>query len=767
MGVPSGLVPEPLPQTIARLGAEVLPPVSVPEMWSAGKKAMRGDYEGALGQATTELALSAIPFVGQMKKAGKVLGKNVAKSNVTNESVAAIFDALNADEAMVAARRGAHLKQNPGTGQYIGGPRGVDSPQKIGAMRAAVDAKVEDGVSNAAWYDRARATARNLTGFTPEMSKVSEEAKKASLFARGGAAYSPQATPPVEVNAFLRQHNEKVLRGNDIVPRTGSQARNVARAYEPNETTGGFSLFPERIKLGKKTGPYADAKDPTVDEKELYQTANDIWHGRVFGYAGSKKNPDAPFSRGFTPQEHGFLTGENLLMAERAQQKGLNPPGYDNFAWTPRAGQAATWGSERFNQTKAAQEKAVKKYERELARYEKAKARGKEAKKPTAPKIESDDALRAKANAGIDEAVAKHVAAINAEFAPGSNSGMYQGFGDVPKDVQDEFSRESLRVTGKYNPVTNAMQMFQEPTVMTRGEWTDDVTGEVSHSLTDVSKPLVGLKNTDLGFTATGKKRKGGQMIDDASRGALEVQSAIEGVLRGQQGVGVGKFTAANSSMKSGEKTGAHLAGTPEELAAARAALEGTYGLNVMDLGQDGLFAGKYAPSQLGPAASGTVWNSFVDGKEVQGAVKDALKSTPGAISVTPGRLESGLTTVPWGAEGSGQVARFLDEQLSRPDFINAAQRLDAANIPAMLDARRDVADRVLGPYNANVNRPDVQRLLDLISARLGGGFQNFQQYVRDNGFQGLPALGLMAGGAAAAGSARQNLAERRRQAGS
>lgn len=756
MGVPSGLREEPLGQRVARLGAEVLPPVSVPAMWGAGKKAMRGDLGGALDDATAELLMAAaMPVAGRLKKVAKAVAptaKNVAKANLTNESVATVFDNLDAAAAGKAAARGTHLKQNPTTGQYIGAPRGVDSPQKLAAMRSSVDGKIEGGLSNAAWYDRARRTAEEVSGFRAGMAPDTPEGQMASMFARGGAAYSPQATPPTEINSFLRQHNAKVLRGDDVVPRTRSQAKNVAGAYQWDADAGRFQLTPENVRLGKKTGPYADAKDPTVNEDDLYKTANDIWHGRVVGYTGSKSNPDAPFSRGFTPQEHGFLTGENLLMAQRAQQRGLLPPGYDQFTWSPRAAQAATWGEERFNQMLSKQNADLAKYEKDLAKFERAKARGKTAQRPTKPTVLSLEEMRAKANAGIDDATERQVAAMNTEFAPGSNTGMFQGFGTVPSDVQEQFARESLAASGERNPILSAFQLYGKPDVMTRGQWTDSATGEVSTSLTDVSRPLVGLENSRLGATSSGKPKRGGPMMDAASRGGLEVASGIEGVVRGQQGVGLGKFTVENSSMKGVEKTGAHIAGSPEELAAAKAALEAA-GLNVMDYGDEGIYVGKYADSD--GVTQGTTWNDGVNGTAVQKAIATALKAIPGRVVVTPGRLESGLTVVPWGAEGSGQVSRFLNETLNRPDVANAAQRLDAAGVPATLSARRDVADRVLGPYGANTNRADVAKLMDLLTGP-NGGFQRFQQYVNENGFTGLPALGLTTGGLGALAAQRR-----------
>lgn len=311
-------------------------------------------------------ALGSIPGVNVESKiaseladaAGKTAAKKVGKvaaRNKTKTAIGGVFDNVNDyGQAMRMADRGEHLKQTP-NGAYVGAPEGIDSPGALGAMRKRVDAKVDDGMFNATWYDRARDTASDVSGFNPATmghDTSSPQGAMASLFSRGGAAYSPQAAPMSEINYFLNQHNNKVLTGQDFRAKTGSQMNNVAKAYAPDPTTGGFIIEPENIKLGKKTGPYADAKNPTIEDKALYKTANDIWHGRVFGY----QNADgSKFDRAFTPQEHGFLTGENLLAAERANARlriGHNGgPALDDAAaipeLTPRSMQAATWGSER------------------------------------------------------------------------------------------------------------------------------------------------------------------------------------------------------------------------------------------------------------------------------------------------------------------------------------------------------------------------------------------------------------------------------------
>ena len=357
--------------------------------------------------------------------------KAAARNQKTGSTATVFDDVTDYDEAMRLARSGAHLKQDA-SGQYIGGPRSdgkvgitVDSPQALGGMRASADAKVAAGDFNATWYDRARETSKDLTNYNNNFYGPSlyQESEMASLFPRGGAAYSPQATPPTEVNSFIRQHNAKVFAGQDVIPRTKSQATNVARAYEFDPTTGGYKLSPENIKLGKKTGPYADAKDPTVPAEDLYKTASDIWHGRVMGYSdpGGKT-----FSRGFTPQEHGFLTGENLLLADRAEAKRLAgeinvPDASPDFIFDPRASQAATWGSQRFASYKAERDALVNQFEKQQAKYDRQLEKwniNKIGKKPTKPRLKNagkatDEELLARAKAGIDDAIQRRLSCAN------------------------------------------------------------------------------------------------------------------------------------------------------------------------------------------------------------------------------------------------------------------------------------------------------------------------------------------------------------------
>lgn len=660
----------------------------------------RARREGdVLGMGLSTLGM--VPVAGGIPRTLMMAAKKGGKKG--RKAVGAVFDNVSDyAEAQRMALRGDHLKRTP-EGKYVGAPADVDSPQKLSRNRQAALSKVEEGAFNADWYDRARNTATDVAGGDPAM---------ASMFARGGAAYSPQATPEVEVGALLRQHNAKVLRGEDAVPRTGSQARNVARAYSKN-ATGGYDIDPAAVRLGKKTGPYADAKDPTIPSESLYKTANDIWHGRVMGYGEN-------FSRGFTPQEHGFLTGENLVLADTAQRKGFGkdvlPEGYE---WTPRSAQAATWGAQRLEKYKGDYASAVKKALREK-------------KRP--PKAPSEQELVARASYGIDSAVPRYTANDTFEFVTGENTGHLAGLNRADEATREAYTdamgEAYLRTPSgaMRDPIYDSFQMYQREALPTRGTYVNSQ-GVVENNPGFTTRPLVSLRSSDLGTTASGKAKRGGpEMVPEDTR-AMRYAGALRGLITGQEATGFNKFTPANASMKATEKTGArYTAKSADELEVARKAFE-AQGLDVVQVG-DALNIGKF-PGDDGSAV--------LDAKQLQKRVDAAAKELSGAV--TRGRWETGLETIPWTKEqGTGETTRAVLERLvDNPDYAvkDAAKRLDAGRLRDAMKPMNEI-DRALAAEKNMPIREDLMKLREMLA---DVGLEGVIDYVKKTGGVALPAI--------------------------
>jgi hypothetical protein len=663
-----------------------------------------------------------------------------AKRNQQKDSVADVYSNVDDyDAARKMAERGAHLKQDK-MGVYVGAPEGIDSPGRLGAMRRAVDQKVEAGAFNADWYDRARGGYSQAAGYDPDIHGYGHnggpEARMASLFSRGGAVYSPQAAPSYETNGFLKQHNAKVVLGQDVAPKTGTQAKNVAGAYTPNAYTGGFDIDPSKVKLGKKTGPYADAKDPTIPDGSLYKTANDIWHGRVFGYT----NTDGThFDRAFTPQEHGFLTGENILASERANKNQI-PVGVGHnsgeYPWTPRRMQAATWGAEREAQAIADQTYAQKKYEQDFANWQAAKAAGEKGlTKPSAPAMRTPEEIRDYAKYGIDTSFANHPANATYEYVTGENTNHLAGLNRADESVRQAYTDRLANLYGSRDPYYEAMQMFQLPQLRTMGEYQNSL-GELERNPGITARPLAEVENSTY-INSKNKEARGGPQIGPAAKTALQDIEFIRSINNAQEAGAAHKFTPANSSSKPFEITGARYEGSPESLVAAKSALE-SQGLNVVNVG-DGLHVGLF-PDENGKIMLGGV---EADGRHIQNAIKTAEKTNKNAfksLKGTFGRFESFYEPVPWSNQ-EGVVTNALIDRMNNSQIHNLPQRLDNSRLPGLLSQQNAIDRETAAVYNL----PENQRIYKLrgLLADPKVGYSNLEAYVKKYGTAGLPALAV------------------------
>ena len=667
--------------------------------------------------------------------------KGKGKPPKPTKAIGTVFDDVtDYDTALAMAQRGEHLKRDK-SGQYVGGPRNmsgsgfaVNTPAALGSFRVNYDDKLRRGLFNSDWYDRALNTGANLSGIdltdiTPYVG--TNTGNFGSLFARGTAAYSPQYSPSSEVNAFAKQHNAKVVMGQDIVPKTRSQAANVASAYSVDPVTGRFTFDPQAITLGKKTGPYADAKDPMIDPKSLYKTANDIWHGRALRF----DQTSGRFDRAFTPQETNFLIGENLLAADRANRAGLRPEGANvTFSWTPRTAQAATWGTERMDDVLAEQDLAVRafdkaqaKYERDLSRWEaKGKPKGKKPKKPKEPVILSEDEIREYAMGGIDDAVNRNLAAVTGEYMPGFKVKQAPELFDNP-ELANEFSDVMAQATGARDPAFEALQVYHMPISEIPGGYLNSA--NVFETNKAYQAPMLGSTfsptRADIEFgpfkPGVGEGKVGPQM-DEATEKALRLSAMMHAPRHAQEGTGANMFIPEKSTHRSSQLNAAEIAGGRPELEQAIEALRGVPGLDVVDmqnLARVTQFPGADVP--MSP-------------QEIQKAIGSV--DLPEGLSVQTGRLDSTGYWPSWGEEGSGQMTTQWLEDINALGIPNVYERLATPEFTDPIRRENEAREAFLAKYGLS-SRDDIRRFTDLLAQ---GGPKTIRDYVAKYGAQGLPA---------------------------
>jgi hypothetical protein len=220
---------------------------------------------------------------------------------------------LDLTEAVRQASRGAHLVRGTG-GQYVGAPRGMDSPGALRALRRRLDKLAVEGEVGRDWYDRSEAGNLEIAG---------PHADRTGLLAAEQGLWSAGATPEVNLGFAISGHNPYEAGAPVQVGRWPStQGQRYIDARDAGGVPGG----------GPKTGIYGGHLDPFV-ESPITGT-NDIWHARAFGYTNAD---GSEFSRGLSPQEHAFMDAETLLSAERMNAS----RGTD--VWDGRGSQAAIW----------------------------------------------------------------------------------------------------------------------------------------------------------------------------------------------------------------------------------------------------------------------------------------------------------------------------------------------------------------------------------------------------------------------------------------
>lgn len=210
-------------------------------------------------------------------------------------------------DALPAVKPEPHLIQKKPGKDYVGAPRGVNSKQKLNAMRKKYDKLAEEGHrAGAAWYDRIRSTT----------SRVAPG--RETQFANEWSMMSPQATPEINLGFSLQGANAYEAG----VPRDLVRTRGQAEQLRVHRETG-------NPDLSRKTVQFARASDPT--QNPTVGGTHDLWDARAFGYPKDT----------LTENNHRFMDYEVVLATERANKKGLG----GRSDWTSDEIQASVWSA--------------------------------------------------------------------------------------------------------------------------------------------------------------------------------------------------------------------------------------------------------------------------------------------------------------------------------------------------------------------------------------------------------------------------------------
>jgi|10_taG_2_1085330.scaffolds.fasta_scaffold18024_2 hypothetical protein len=487
-----------------------------------------GKFLAALG-----MAAPAMGKVGKVAAAAATPGrmdlkvfKHPTKGPTQRSITETNLRELSQDDAIAASIKGVHLKRDK-TGQYVGAPRGVNTPAKLNALRESYDRQLEDAALGADWYNRSRQGNIEVTGDPMAPSNLQPKMTKGDVVADTWGMTSAQRTPEVNLGVATKMINQAAVGKPSL---TGTMPA-INKKIE-DTLLGGVRQTEDLQKLGV----FGTNINPNVP----YATTgvNDIWHARAWGY---KEVDGSIWNSGLSPAQHAFLDGETMLAVHRANVRQIN----GKTDWNAATAQAAPWVEGK------AKGLIDRKATTIIEAAQKAKAKDRSVTVPTwqqAMDIVTNergydiDAARAEAAKTYTDFFDKHTAFANYEAIPGDKTGHLPAMLEAGDDIKEEFTEALTSVDPQGRDLFyDALGIQTRSTQPTQGFYRNEA-GGIEANPGRVARPLVGIDPT----------APTGRAMDQPSADIMEGVETLRAVMLGQEGIGYHKPFPRSSGAKAG-----------------------------------------------------------------------------------------------------------------------------------------------------------------------------------------------------------------------
>jgi hypothetical protein len=230
------------------------------------------------------------------------------------------------------------------TGQYVGAPAGVDTPEKLDALRQDYIDSVVEGIKGREWY---RDSSRFINDVAPLRPGGNQQvADVLGVTSQGTGVDS-------NLGFSIKGINQRAA-GDDVATGRfpGTQSPLIERI-----------LKGDNPNLGPKREPFAANLSVDWNPDIAVHPVHDIWDGRAWGFS---KPDGSPWDGAFSPQQHDFMDKQAQFVADYLNKNKVG--GFDD--WDALNTQAAAWTGKQIKMGALDPSDAAKHYGDNAAKYQ-------------------------------------------------------------------------------------------------------------------------------------------------------------------------------------------------------------------------------------------------------------------------------------------------------------------------------------------------------------------------------------------------------------